>query len=242
MASQLIRHEGPVKIWSLLGSGDVARIEAMLRLYAELFPQYAHYVPRMRRRAEFGAEHRPGHVVHYWLVEVDGRPAAIRTFRYVRGRQVGLAHALAVEPAFREVMAGGQRLSMFLVHACLDQMIADAERLGDAPVLGMVNEVESPRLMEHYIKNGIVELPVKYVEPIFPPEKPGRSHSDEIALVHFSPMFLGFLPNPDLEEQTYTSELIADFAMAFLVDHYGLPPEHPQVQAVLASIPVLSQE
>ena len=239
MSARLIRSEGDVKVWSLLGSRDSVRLEAMLDLYANLFPQYAHYVPRMRRRAEFGEERRAGHVVHYWLVEVDGKPVAIRTFRYVRERHVGLAHALAVDPAYRSVSVSGHRLSMFLVHACLDQIVADAKRLGDEPALGMVNEVESPHLMEHYEKNGIMELPVKYVEPIFPVEQPSRARTEEIALVHFAPMLLGFLPNAAKRIQAYTSELITDFALAFLVDHYGLPVGHPQVQAVLNSIPLL---
>jgi GNAT superfamily N-acetyltransferase len=240
MAARLVHEEGEVKIWSLLGSRDTRRIESMLELYARLFPQYAHYVPRMRRRAEFGEERRAGHVVHYWLVEVDGRPAGLRTFRYVRARHVGLAHALAVDPAYRQVTVGGQRLSMLLVHACLDQIVADARRLGDLPALGMVNEVESPRLLEHYKHNGILELPVKYVEPIFPSEQQGRSREQEIDLIDFEPMFLGFLPDVAEGIRTYTSELIANFSLAFLVDHYGLPVEHPQVQAVLDSIPVMS--
>ncbi len=241
MEPLLIRGEGRIKVWSLLGSGDGTRIEAMLDLYARLFPQYAHYVPRMRRRAAFGAQHRAGHVVHYWLVEVDGRPAGLRTFRYVRGRHVGLAHALAVDPIYRTVEVDGRRLAMFLVKACLDQVVADGVRLGDTPVLGMVNEVESPRLMTHYEENGIIELPVEYFEPIFPGELPGRGRDEEIGLVNFSRMFMGFLPAPGCEDLAYTRELIAEFAMAFLLDHYGLPVEHPQVQAVLDSIPLLAR-
>lgn len=237
MPARLVREEGSTKIWELLGSGDECRVDAMLELYTELFPQYAHYVPRMRRRAEFVQEKRTGHVVHYWLVEVDGRPAALRTFRYVRARHIGLAHALAVDPAYRQVTVNGQRLSIYLVHACLDQVIANAQQLGDEPVLGMVNEVESPRLMEHYVRNGIIELPVTYAEPIFPAEQPGRTREQEIELIHFSPMYLGFLPNPELGVQTYSDRMIADFALAFLVDHYGLPMDHPRVQAVLQSIP-----
>ena len=122
MVSQLTRSEGNIKIWSLLGSGDTRRIEAMLRLYAELVPQYAHYLPRMRERAEWGEERRPGHVVHYWLLEVDGEPAALHTFRYVRERHVGLSHALAVKPAYRKVYTCWQPLSMFLLSASLDQV------------------------------------------------------------------------------------------------------------------------
>src|SRR5512138_3781861 len=112
MASQLARSEGSIRIWSLLGSGDTARIEALLDLYEQLLPQYAHYVPRMRRRAEWGRQHRPGQLVHYWLLEVDGRPAAFHMFRYARERHVGLTHAMAVSPAFRGVCVGGQRLSL----------------------------------------------------------------------------------------------------------------------------------
>lgn len=238
MPARLVVRDGPAAIWELIGSGDSARVHTMLEMYARLFPQYAHYVPRMWRRASLGEEHRPGHVVHYWLVEVDGEPAGLRTFRYVRNRHCGLAHALAIDPAYRNVMIEEQRLSLFLIHACLDQIIKDARRFGDEPALGMVNEVESPHLMEHYKGFGILELPVHYVEPIFPPECEGQTRAEEIAFVDFSPMFLGFLPNPDLEP-VYTRELVADFALTFLVDHYGLPVDHPQVQAVLDSIPIL---
>lgn len=241
MAPQLVRSEGEVKIWSLLGSGDTARIEVLLSLYGELFPQYAHYVPRMRRRAEYGEEQRAGHIVHYWLLEVDGQPAGLRTFRYVRERRAGLAHALAVKPVYRTVNVGEQRLSMFLVRACLDQIIADSKRLGDEFTFGMVNEVESPNLMEHYKRNGILELPVKYMEPVFPGERLGRTRAEEIALVRFAPMFLGILPDTRGGIPFYTSDMVASFAMAFLVDHYGLPVEHPQVQSMLNSIPALSR-
>ncbi|MBE0670869.1 MAG: hypothetical protein IH588_09800 [Anaerolineales bacterium] len=225
-----------VAVYELLGSGDEERIEKMLGLYARLFPQYQHYVPRMRRRSRFGNEHREGHVVHYWLIEVDGQPAALRTFRYVRERRCGLAHALAVDPAFREVVVDNYRLAVFIIYECLAQVIRDAERKGDLPVFGIVNEVEPHRLMEHYMRNGLVQLPLKYVEPIFPPEVEGRSRSEELALTHFAPMHMGFLPNPAVKVEAYTSEMITDFVKAFLVDHYGLPERHPRVLEVLETI------
>lgn len=240
MPARLILKDGNVAIWSVLGSDDPRRVEGLLALYARLFPQYAHYVPRMRRRAAYGEQRRTGNVVHYWLVEVDGKPAALRTFRYVRHRHVGLAHALAVDPAYREVKVAGARLSMFLAASCLEQIVADARSFGDPPALGIANEVESPRLMEHYKRNGLLELPVKYVEPIFPAENGAHSREQELALIHFSPMTLGFLPDPALGIREYSGEVISDVALAFLVDHYGLPGGHAQVQAVLNSIPVLS--
>ena len=58
-------------------------------------------------------QHREGHVLHYWLIEVDGKPAGIRTFRYVRHRHCGLAHALAIDPSYREVMIEGQSFRCF---------------------------------------------------------------------------------------------------------------------------------
>ena len=227
---------GNVAIYDLLGSGDTQRIEKMLGLYAKLFPQYQHYVTRMRRRAQFGNEHRKGHIVHYWLVEVDGQPAALRTFRYVSERHCGLAHALAVDPSFREVEVGDHRLAVFIIYECLNQVIQDAKQRGDMPVYGIVNEVEPHRLMEHYMRNGLVQLPLKYVEPIFPPEVEGRSCEEELADIRYSPMHIGFLPNPEVKVEKYSRELICEFVKAFLVDHYGLPEQHPVVLEVLNTI------
>jgi hypothetical protein len=241
MSARLIIQKDDVAIYELLGSGDGKRVEAMLELYQNLFPQYQHYVPRMRRRAQYQNEHRENNVVHYWLIEVNGEPAGLRTFRYVRNRRCGLAHALAVHPDFREHFVDGKRLAVFVIYECLNQIIRDAKEYGDEPVLGMVNEVETDRLMEHYERNGLIKLPLKYVEPIFPPEVEGRSHADELALIHFAPMHMGFLPNPEITIETYSGEMINDFVFAFLVDHYGLPENHPSVVEVLDSIEVKSK-
>ncbi len=238
MSALLVKQEEKVQVYDLLGSADDERIEKMLGLYEKLFPQYQHYVPRMRRRARFGNEHREGHIVHYWLIEVDGQPAGIRTFRYIRNRHCGLAHSLAVDPKFREVRVMGRRLAVFIIYECLAQIIRDAKQLGDPPVLGMVNEVEPDHLMEHYIRNGLVQLPLKYAEPIFPPEVPGRSRLEELAITHFSPMHMGFLPNPEIKIDKYNRKLITDFVNAFLVDHYGLPEDHPAVLDVIQTISV----
>lgn len=236
MSARLVFQEGDIAIYDLLGSGDTQRIEAMLGLYGRLFPQYQHYIPRMRRRAEFGNEHRKGHIVHYWLVEVSGQPAGLRTFRYVRQRHCGLAHALAVDPLFRKVEVQGSRLAVFIIYQCLAQVLRDAAEIGDSPPLGIVNEVEPQSLMEHYTRNGLVKLSLNYVEPIFPPEVSERNRAEELALVRFSPMQMGFLPNPHVKIEKYSHAMIKDFVFAFLVDHYGLPDDHPILPNVLESI------
>lgn len=238
MPAQLVIQQGNVAIYELLGSGDEKRIESMLGLYQMLFPQYQHYVQRMRRRAQFGNQHREDNVVHYWLIEVDGQPAGLRTFRYIRKRRCGLAHALAVHPDFREALVGDKRLAVFVIYECLNQIIRDAKECGNPPVLGMVNEVETNRLMEHYERNGLIKLPLKYVEPIFSPEAEGKSRAEELEMIKFSPMHMGFLPNPEVNIEAYTREMISDFVFAFLVDHYGLPENHPVVLEVIHSIKV----
>ncbi len=236
MTAKPIFSQGPVVIYELLGSGDEKRIEALLALYAQLFPQYAHYVPRMRNRAKYPNENARGHVVHYWLAEVDGQPAGLRTFRYLPQRRCGLAHALAVHPDFRKAMAGEQRLPIYIIYRCLDQVIADAKALGDPPALGMVNEVEYDRLMSHYERNGLIKLPVTYYEPVFS-GKPTSTRQEELDEIEFMPMHLGFLPNPDLGEPELDPEILVDFTLGYLVDHYGLPEDHPVVQEILQNIP-----
>jgi hypothetical protein len=102
--------------------------------------------------------------------------------------------------------------------------------------LGIVNEVEPDRLMEHYTRNGLVQLPIKYVEPIFPPEVEGRSRAEELEQIKFSPMHMGFLPNPNIKVESYSRDMVSDFALAFLVDHYGLSSNHPRVSETLNTI------
>lgn len=239
MSAELVIQQGPVKIYELLGSGDERRIEAMLTLYANLFPQYSHYLPRMRARAKRPCRNDRGHIVHYWLVEVDGKPAGFRTFRYIPHRRCGLAVTLAIDPDFRKIVIGEERLAVFVMYRCLDQIIEDAISNGGPPALGMVNEVESPRLMEHYIRNGLIELPVKYVEPIFSTSL-RTQREEEFEKIEFEPMHLGFLANPELDTPKFTWDILTDFVLAFLVDHYGIPEEHPDIQSVLQSIPIMN--
>jgi GNAT superfamily N-acetyltransferase len=238
MPVRLVYQKENTTIYELLGSGDEQRIESMLGLYQMLFPQYQHYIQRMRRRAQNPNEHRKNNIVHYWLIEIDGKPVGLRTFRYVRHRHCGLAHALAIHPDFRNTVVEDKKLSVFIIYECLHQVIRDAKENGDAPVLGMVNEVETSRLMEHYERNGLIQLPLKYVEPIFSPASLGKSRQEEIAMIKFSPMHMGFLPNPEIKIEKYTKAMITDFVLAFLVDHYGLPENHPVVIETLNSIKI----
>lgn len=224
MSAERILQVGPVCIYEILGSGEEQRINALLDLYATLFPKYIHYVPRLRSRTQYPVNHRPGQFVHYWLVEIDGVPAGFRIFRYLESRKCGLAHALGILPIFRNVRIHEQRLSEFVVYQCLFQILRDARSV-DIECLGMVNEVESERLMTHYEQMGIRRLPIVYFEPIFHPTG-----------IEFESRILGFLPAPGIDLNALDAETLVNFASAFLVDHYGLSIEHPTVQQVIHSV------
>ena len=127
-------------------------------------------------------------------------------------------------------MVNDQRLARFIIYRCLDQVIADSKISGAPPSLGIVNEVKADRLMKHYIRNDLIKLPIDYNEPIF------SSHEDNADQINFSHMSIGFLANPDIE-QVFDEKRLANFALAFLIDHYGLEENHPEVQLMLQSIP-----
>lgn len=88
--------------------------------------------------------------------------------------------------------------------------------------------------MQHNLRNGHIELPLEYVEPIFPRNR-GERRMDGVT---FERMHLGFLPNPEFISYNFTPDQLADFALAFLVDHYDIPEEHPAVQTVIQSISI----
>ncbi len=226
--ARLVRAVGAVCIYDVLDSADQQRIDALLKIYADLFPQYAHYTARMQQRVYKPAENAAGHVVHYWLVEVNQQAAGIRTFRYIPSRRCGIAHALAVYPEFRHKMVNGMRLSHFIIVSCLEQIIEDAKQRGLPAPCGMVNEVDYPNLMKHYEMMGIHRLNIDYKEPIF-----SKNGTHEI---EFHPMFLGLLPNPEANCDFADKSVISNFALAYLVDHYGLNEDNQDVQKILQSV------
>ncbi len=226
-----------IAIHELLGSGDSARVETMLALYGKLFPDYQHYIPRMHRRSTLNMDARPGVIAHYWLVEVEGEPVGLTTFRYIHTRTCGLGISFALLPEARSVTVEGKRLSALIISRIMDQLLADAKQMGASGFWGMVTEVEHVELMHHYKRMGMLELPIKYLEPVFPPENNGRTRDEELKLLKFLPVILGITPNPGIEQAHFDRATLINFALAFLVDHYGLPEDHPRVQSVIQSIP-----
>lgn len=232
MSVDLIHSQDGVNIYELLASGDTERLEEMLALYAKFFPKYKHYVPRMRRRAQFSSEKRAGHFAHYWLFEHDGQPVGLTTFRYIVERECGLGISFVIDRKARSIRVGKQRFSTFIISKIMEQLQEDAART-DTSLYGLVTEVEHKSLMEHYKKMGMLELPVQYYEPVYPPEKEGDSPQSSIEKISFIPVILAITPYGEFE---LSKPLLVNFTEAFLVDHYGLPREHACVQKMLKSI------
>lgn len=232
MVAELICSVDGLTIYELLASGDDERIETMLTLYAKFFPEYAHYVPRMRRRAQFSGDRREGHLAHYWLFEYEGEAVGLSTFRYIPKRKCGIGVSFAIETEARSIRIGEKRLSAFVITEIMKALRKDAER-SNGECYGLVTEVEHLNLMAHYKTMGMLELPMKYLEPIYPPEEEGDDLQSRIEKISFVPVFLAITPYKEFE---LSKSLLRNFAEAFLVDHYELPRSHPMVQKTLMSI------
>ncbi|MDK1028473.1 MAG: hypothetical protein QGM50_09155 [Anaerolineae bacterium] len=236
MPKNAIYEDSQIKIFELLGSGDTKRIEAMMRLYRQLFPEYAHYTKRMEKRTAFPPERRSGQIAHYWLVEQNNKPIGFTTFRYLHKRKCAIGVAFGIETEARKQNIHDQRLSTFVTSEVMGQLERDSELLGAPDFWGLVTEVEHRDLMEHYKRTGMIELPIKYYEPIFPVESNGKSPQDRLEAVEFKVAILGIIPNPKVSIRNYVNNVLRDFALAFLVDHYGLPEDHEIVNSVTNSI------
>src|SRR3954469_16365958 len=57
--------------------GDQNRRDAMLQLYAEIFPEYAYYLPYMAYKMEQSIDSDPAFIERWWLIEVEGRSAGL---------------------------------------------------------------------------------------------------------------------------------------------------------------------
>lgn len=231
--------------------GDQIDLEKYLQLYEEFFPYYDYYVPYMRDRGQRAADADPRFIEHWWLLEVNGKPAAIREFKYVPRRNCGVALIIAIASEYRRITVDGySSLAHFIVHSSLQQLKIDAARLGHPLPIGMVSELQLPetadseevrqfrrRLIAAWRRFGFQQLPVDYLEPPF---VQGTEHYLVESIIdnrEFLPLMLGIIPIAGGGFIRGNREMIADLTRAVLVDSYGLPEDHWVVQRALSSIP-----
>jgi GNAT superfamily N-acetyltransferase len=230
--------------------GRPADIETMLALYAELFPAYDYYLPYMRWRMNQPIDHDPRFIERWWLVRVDDAPAGLRYFKYAPARDCALSLGIAVKPEYRARGFGrAERLSELLFDLSGEQIRADAVARGRPEPFGVGTELQLPetaadavtahgrgRLIERYRALGYHVLPVEYYEPphiagreaFIPPQGDLTFHRLMLGVL---PLSLG-KPRADMD----TAHVATQVTLAFLIDHYGLQPDHWAVQRALESI------
>ncbi len=217
-------------------NGNTARLDDLLALYSEAFPDYQHYLPTMQRRARLSQNANPRFVDHQWLVEIHGQTAGLMVFKYLVQRNFGFLLDLYVDPEFRQFrLASYSRLARALIERCIQQLTVDATAQGKTAPLGLIVEAKYPRLVTRYIEYGFVELPVDYYEPPTVMNHPWGQTHDQLNPDDFNRMHL--LVRPIQANYSAPLDLASaqEIVLACLVDHYRLPREHWAVQQVIDS-------
>ncbi len=217
--------------------GNTRRLEALIELFVELFPEYSYAVPRRRQKAALPANANPLFIDHQWLIDINGQAAAMADFKYAPQRDVGLGIYIAIRPAYRKIELKGYRRFSELLHiATWEQLKEDAAMAGNSPPLGLVVEVGSPKLVARYREYGFMELPIEYHEPRLRQGNVAALTPDEIEKIEFRQGSLGVFPLTKQQLSMNDSVLLSNAALAFLVDHYELPENHWAVQRALDAI------
>ncbi|MDD2923485.1 MAG: hypothetical protein PHQ36_14460 [Anaerolineales bacterium] len=219
--------------------GALARLDDLLDVYLDLFPEYARYIAVMRRRANRPPNATRPFIEHQWLALIDGRPAGLVVFKYNYKRNCGLGLDLGVRPDFRKTKAtyqGQTRLAKILIDLRHEQIARDAFSFGNPLPLGVLVEVESPKVVARFMEYGMQLLPIEYFEPPVTEDAFELVNLDEIEKTGFKPMHLGAYPIDRGEFNLEDPVQISRFIKALLIDHYGLLETHWAVRQALQSI------
>lgn len=217
--------------------GKSEYLETLLQLHHAYFPQYSQYLPYMRQRVERPARDTQGSVEHWWLAEYASEMVGFILFKTIPKRHCSLGLLIAVLPAYRkQLLYNETTLAEYLIQGSLNQLKSDlAEHRGE-PALGMVVEVETPRLVDHYRQYGFIEIPVDYCSPPYIRGETAFENQVEMDKWEFLPSPIGIFPCSESHLDFSDANLVSDLVQAWLVDHYHLPFEHPIVQRVLNSM------
>lgn len=219
-------------------NGNVDHLDELIDLYLELFPDYARYIPVMRRRAEQHINADSLMVVHQWLATINNQAAGMLVFKYNINHNCGIGLDLAVREKFREIkFQNYNRLAHLLIDLRQEQIEQDAIACGNSAVLGVVVEVESRKLLDTFEKYGMIELDVNYQEPPAPENVKPLINANALGSVQYKPMVLGVYPMSTDVHNVRNSKVLKEFIQALLVDHYGLSEDHQVVIDALKSIP-----
>ncbi len=217
--------------------GNTQHLEDMLGVFKQLLPDYEFSIPTLIKNAKRPANFNPRLVEHQWYFEVDGKPAGMTVFKYVPPRDIGFGLYLGILPEFRKLVFGQySRFSEMVIAATRVQMQIDALEMGRQLPVAYVAEVAEPRLVQRYQQYGFVELALDYHEPLLPGGRLTPVPLDKIEKTEFHRLQIGLFPIAHDHINPNDPTLLANAALALLVDHYNVPESHWSVRRALDSI------
>ena len=226
-------------IHDLIG-GNFHYIDEYLAIYEELFPQYFHYAPVMRRRAENPVNESANEKWHQWLLIIRDRPVGIIGFLYNKKKNSGVLLDFAIKPEARNIQYKEyQRFAELCLNLAMQQLICDAQVDDHHAPLCMIAEVEYASLVKKYKEYGYVEFPIEYFEPPCTPDLlevlNGAQNFDKM---EYQRMYEGAFQIPGHPFDPDAPGIIKTILFTLLEDHYHLPTDHWLVQKMLQEIPV----
>ena len=240
--------EQHLSVYEVIG-GSANHLGALLELHSEIFPNFAHYLPYMKDRVKTSPEDINDAIDHWWLVEIDDKPAGFRLFKYNPHHNCGLGLLMAVRPKYRQVAVSPFcRLAELLIASSIEQIETDARVSGRPTPIGMGVELQLPEtiqdpaiqrgrahLIKRYREYGFCDLHVEYYEPPFILEDSSFIELANPEAEDFHRLLFGYFPSQE-SQKPISPDIISQLVLAFLVDQYHLPVDHWAVQRAVASI------
>ena len=193
-------------------------------IHARYFPSYPHVLEEFDQQVLTG-EHPPGERVHAFVVYRDGIPVGEWVMAVDRPREVIMMLFGAIHREARiDLDRGYLRL---LVDDLLGRCAAAAAEDGE-DVVAVILESDGPHL-SRWNELGFFTADADYREPVH-----GR-HWPQHGEPAFFDRYSACVRPWGRGEHMARSDLAERAVTALLVDHYVLPPDHPQVVRSLAA-------
>lgn len=208
-----------------LARADRERLLAdLIPIHAQYFPSYPHVIDELVEQARSG-EYPAGERVHGWLVYRDGKPVGewIMNVNLDRGIVMMLFGAI-----HREARIDLDREYLLRLVDFMLQKVDDIARAAGEELVGIILEADGPHI-PRWIEAGFFIADSDYREPIggrgWGVDGDARFFEAYSACVR--PWGAGLdVPCSDVAERALS---------ALLIDHYGLPADHPQVVRSLSA-------
>lgn len=221
--------------------GDNSRyIHEYIAIYEELFPQYLHYAPVMRRRAENSVDGSAVEKWHQWLLRIEDKPIGMIGFLYNKKRNTGILLDFAIKPEARNIQTNENlRFANVCLNLAMQQLVMDAQAEGHPSPLCMIAEVEYSSLVKKYKEYGFVEFPYEYFEPPATTELlEGLDREKIFDKIEYQRMCVGAFEIPGHPFDLNAPGVLKTILSTLLEDHYKLPADHWLIQKMNQEIPV----